>query len=425
MRTGHQTFLNLGFKARKLLHGHAERLELLGGRIDGEVVGGHQHAGGDKGHDGHEAFHQHGAVAHEEHVAFVADHLRGRTRADRGVEARERAAGDRDEDERNDGTAHDRAAAVDEVREGRHLEVRHHEGDADGEGADRADLEEGGEVVARQQQEPHGKNGGEEAVDRDEDAHRLAVDVEPAEVFGMGGDPRTGKDAEEEEHDADDRRADHVALAPDLHVEAHQNGDGNRRGDRVGRPERVVHGVDHGDREARERQDQNREDGPRGDEARRPVDLLRRDVGERAAAVAHGAEEHDHVVHAACEHAADQNPEQARHVAELRCENWAEKRAGCRNGCEMVAKEHVLVGRDIVLPVAVLDGRRLAGFIEAEDLGRNEETVEAVSNGKDTERGKDDCQCVDSRSCFHVFLRVGFGGISSASSVFPEHEKMA
>ena len=54
-RTGHQTFLNLGFKARKLLHGHAERLELLGGRIDGEVVGGHQHAGGDKGHDGHEA----------------------------------------------------------------------------------------------------------------------------------------------------------------------------------------------------------------------------------------------------------------------------------------------------------------------------------------------------------------------------------
>ena len=170
------------------------------------------------------------------------------------MEARERAAGDRDEDERNDGTAHDRAAAVDEVREGRHLEVRHHEGDANGEGADRADLEEGGEVVARQQQEPHGKNGGEEAVDRDEDAHRLAVDVEPAEVFGMGGDPRTGKDAEEEEHDADDRRADHVALAPDLHVEAHQNGDGNRRGDRVGRPERVVHGVDHGDREARERQ---------------------------------------------------------------------------------------------------------------------------------------------------------------------------
>ena len=56
--------------------------------VDGEVVGRNQHAGGDQGHDGHEALHQHGAVAHEEDVPFVADHLGRGARADDGVETR-------------------------------------------------------------------------------------------------------------------------------------------------------------------------------------------------------------------------------------------------------------------------------------------------------------------------------------------------
>ena len=125
-RTTHEAFLHFRFKAREFLDRHAERLELFHGRVDGEVVGRNEDARGHKRHHGDEPFHQHRAVAHEEHVAFVADHLRGRTRADRGVEAREGAAGDRDEDEGNDGTAHDRATALDEVRKGGHVEVGHH-----------------------------------------------------------------------------------------------------------------------------------------------------------------------------------------------------------------------------------------------------------------------------------------------------------
>ncbi len=46
----------------------------------------------------------------------------------------------------------------------RHLEVRPHDQDADGEQQNRADLEEGGEIVARREQEPHRQHRGDEAV---------------------------------------------------------------------------------------------------------------------------------------------------------------------------------------------------------------------------------------------------------------------
>ena len=403
-RTGHQRFLNLRFEVREFDDLHAELRELVGRRVDREVVGRNEHAGGDQGHHGDEAFHEHGAVTDEEHVAFVADHLRGRARADRRVEARERAAGDRDEDERNHRTAHDRAAALDEFREGGHMEFRHHEGDAERERGDRADLEEGREVVAGKEKEPDGENRGDEAVDRDDEAHRLLVDVKPAEVFGMRRNPGTREDAEEEEHHADHARALHVALAPHLHVETHDHGDRDRAEDRVGRPERIVHGVHDRDRKTREREAENGEHRPGRDEPRRLVDFGRGDVGERAAAVAHRAEEHDHVVHAAREHAADQNPEKSGHVAELCRQHRPEQRARCGDGREMVSEKNVLVRRHVVLTVGVFHGGGLTGFIDVEHLGRDEQTVEAVCDRKDAQGGKDNGQRVDAGSCLHLLF---------------------
>ena len=81
---------------------HAEFGKGRGRGIDGEVIGRHQHAGGDQGHDGHEAFHQHGAVAHEQDVPFIADHLGGGAGADDGMEAGQGPAGDGDEDKGKD-----------------------------------------------------------------------------------------------------------------------------------------------------------------------------------------------------------------------------------------------------------------------------------------------------------------------------------
>ncbi len=73
-----------------------------GRRVDGKVVGRDQDAGGNQGHDGHETFHQHGAVADEKDVPFVADHLGSGAGADDGMETGQGAAGDGDKDKGED-----------------------------------------------------------------------------------------------------------------------------------------------------------------------------------------------------------------------------------------------------------------------------------------------------------------------------------
>ena len=393
-RTVHQVFLNLCFKRREFNNVQTELGKFICRSVNGEVVGRNEHAGGNERHDGHEAFHQHCAVTDEQNILFIVDHLRRRARADSGMEARKRAAGDGDEEERNNRTADDRAAAVDEFRNGRHVERGHHEGDADGQRADRADLQEGGEVVARQQQEPHRQNRSEETVSRDDEAHLRLIDVEPSEVLGVRGNPRARKDAEEEQYDAHDGRAAHVALTPNLHVKPHQNGDRNRAEDGVGRPERIVHRVDDSNRKTCQREQQNGQHSPRSNAARSGVNFLRSDVGQRLPAVANRAEKHDHVVHAASEHAANQDPEQTRQIAELRCQHRTEQRTGSRNGGKVMPEEHVFISGDVVFAVLKAVCRGFARRIDVEHLLRHPQTVETVCDGKDAQRRKYDGDCI-------------------------------
>ena len=88
--------------------------------------------------------------------------------------------------------------------------------------------------------------------------------------------------------------------------------------------------------------------------------------------MAHGHEEHDHVVHAARENGADQNPQQAGQIAELRGKHGPEQGTGRGNGGEVMAEEHVLIGLDIVLTVGVLHGGGDAVGVNVEHLGGDE-----------------------------------------------------
>ena len=99
----------------------------------------------------------------------------------------------------------------------------------------------------------------------------------------------------------------------------------------------------------------------------------------------HRGEQHDHIVHAAREHAADENPEQAGHVAELGGQHGSEQGAGGGDGGEMVPEEHVLVGIHIVVAVGVLDGRRHTGVIQVQHLVCNEQAVKTIPYRKDTQ----------------------------------------
>jgi len=96
-------------------------------------------------------------------------------------------------------------------------------------------------------------------------------------------------------------------------------------------------------------------------------------------------EKHDQVVDRAAEYAADQDPERARQVAELRRQDRSEQRAGRGDGREMVPEEHELVGLHIVVAVGHLHRRGLPFRVHSQHRPGQEEPVEAVGEGEDAQ----------------------------------------
>lgn len=144
-----------------------------------------------------------------------------------------------------------------------------------------------------------------------------------------------------------------------------------------------MHGVDDGDGQTGQRQDQDGEHRPRRHGAGGLVDFLRGDIGQTLAAMTHGAEQHHHVMDAAGKDAADQNPEHAGHIAELGGQHGPQQRTGGGDGREVMAEQHELVGLDVVVPVRVFDRRRGAGVVQIQNLAGDEEPVEPVADGED------------------------------------------
>ncbi len=146
--------------------------------VDGEEHTRIQQRGGNHRHDGHEGFESHAPVADEADIRFIGNQLRGRAAGHQRMEAGDRAAGNRDEDERKHLAAENRAGAVDEVCDRRHLQVRMHDHDGNREQHDDAELEKGRQVVARRQQQPHRQNSRDPAVADHEARDGLRSEVE-------------------------------------------------------------------------------------------------------------------------------------------------------------------------------------------------------------------------------------------------------
>ena len=91
-------------------------------------------------------------------------------------------------------------------------------------------------------------------------------------------------------------------------------------------------------------------------------------VAQRAAVAARGDEQHDEVLHRAGEHDAGQDPQHAGQVAHLRRQHRADQRTRARDRGEVVAEQHVFVGRHIVEAVVVPHGRRRARRVELQHV---------------------------------------------------------
>src|SRR5262249_39687350 len=82
---------------------------------------------------------------------------------------------------------------------------------------------------------------------------------------------------------------------------------------------------------------------------------------------------------------ADDNPDHAGEVAELRSEGWADERARARDGREVAAEDDPPVRRHVVAPVLEPDGGCRPIGVEREDLGRDQLAIEAIRDGVATQ----------------------------------------
>jgi hypothetical protein len=167
------------------------------------------------------------------------------------MEARDGAAGDGDEDERKQRAAKQWPVANDELRHRRHLQLRVREHDGDGEQGHRAELEEGGEVIARCKQQPHRQDGGNPRIDHDRGGERHRRVVERVAQLRLVVHPTPRHYGQQHQRNAEHRSLEHPSRPPQPQVQADQNRHRDGGGDGRGRPRTVFHGVD--DDEAEDR----------------------------------------------------------------------------------------------------------------------------------------------------------------------------
>ena len=330
--------------------------------------------------------------------ALLVEHLRRRPRRHERVEARDGAARDRDEDEREEGARHERPAAGRESADGRRLHLGADEEHRDDDEGDRSDLHVARQVVAGTEQHPHGQDRREEPVGRDRGRERRLrerEEVRRARPRMARREESAEDDTRHEQRHADGRRLAHAARPDPVHVEAHQQRDGDRRGDRERPPGALGERLDDDEPEDRERDDDDEEDRDHRDDAAQRADLVARDLRERTAAAPEGSAEDDEVLHGTGEADAEHEPQEAGEPAELGREDRPDERPGARDRGEVMSPEDPAVRGMKILAVAARVRRRGAPVVQADHATREKSAVEAVEDRVDAERAEEQPERVD------------------------------
>jgi hypothetical protein len=174
-------------------------------------------------------------------------------------------------------------------------------------------------------------------------------------------------------------------------------------------PRRAGEGLHDDQRQHGQDDHHDHEGAEQGDDARDLAHLGLDQVAQRAAVAAHRHEQHDEVLHGAGEHDAGQDPQHARQIAHLRGQDRSYERSCAGDGGEVVAEQHVAVGRHEVEAVVEFIGRGLALGVQAHHLVGDVQAVEAVGDQVDADGGDDHPDRVDGFAAVECDVTEGEG----------------
>ena len=200
---------------------------------------------------------------------------------------------------------------------------------------------------------------------------------------------------QQQQRDAEGRGLQHLAHAPEPHVTAHEQRDGNRRAHGENAPRTFRERLDHDEREDREQNHQNGQNRQHRDETRRRIQFLLDHLAERFAVAPHRAKQNDEILHRAAEHDADENPQRPRQITELRGEHRPDERSRPGNGREMMAEDDPFVRLHEILAVVVDLARRGAAVVERQHARGNPFGVKPVADGVGADRRDENIGGID------------------------------
>ncbi len=381
---------------RNLRRGRSRRCaDDAGGGIHGKEYAGLQRAGRYERHDPHEAFEQHRSVADVARVLLARDHLRRGAGGNQGVKTGDGAAGDGDEAEREDLAREDGAGPVDEARQTGQLQLRMNQDHAEAEQQHHAELYKCAEVVARSEQHPYRQRAHQKAVEDDGETEGHAGKGENRRERRRLRDGLAAEDRQDHQPEADERRFQHFSGPPVAEVEAHEQRDRHHGHDGERAPGTVSERIHHHQGNHRQEDDHDQQHRQYRREAADLSDFIARHLAERFAVTPHGAEQDHKVLHRAADYRAEDDPQRAGKIAELRGESRADQRTRTGDCGEVVAEEDPFVHGLEIVPVAQALGGGGAAVVERHHFRRDEFRVETETHGVGADGRNHDPHAVD------------------------------
>ena len=316
------------------------------------------------------------------------------------MKAGNRAAGDGDEAKGKDLAGEDRPRAVGEARERRQEHRRARGQDSERQGQNRAEFDEGAQVIARRKQQPHRQHRSGEAVsdNHPRQGHGAVGEIRGEDRRHRHPAPRNHRRHYQEE--SEERCLEDPARAPVAKIKPDHDRDRDGRRDGEESPGARLQRVHHHQRHDRDEDDHDQQHAYQRRPAAELADFVFRHLAERFPVAPYRAEERDEVLHRAAEHPSDDNPDRAGQISELRGEDRADQRPGAGYRGEVVAEDYPFVRGDEVAPVVEPLGGCGALVVELEDPEGDPAAIKAVPERVDRSRRRNQPDGVEGLAAF-------------------------
>ena len=256
-------------------------------------------------------------------------------------------------------------------------------------------LEEGGQVVARGEQQPHRQDGGTKSIGHDKARQHQRREVEQPAQARVVIHPAAAHEREEHQHHAEQRALEHPPRPPHPQVKTHERRGRDGCQHRERRPRAVLHDIHDHQPEHGAQDHHDEECADKGCETAERPEFIVRHPSEAAAVAAYRQQQDSHVLHTAAEHRSHQDPQRSGQITELRGECRTHERPGTGDGGEVMTEHDGAMRRHEVAAVIQTLRRSRAGGIDRQHLRGDPRAVEAQAEQVSAHRRGEDPQRID------------------------------